>query len=40
MSEHRLGDYLDHIQKAAQDACSFVEGLPQQLPLVPRETED
>jgi len=27
MSEHRLPDYLDHMQQAATDACSFVEGL-------------
>ncbi|MDP2416894.1 MAG: DUF86 domain-containing protein [Hydrogenophaga sp.] len=28
MSEnHRLPDYLDHIQQAAADACNFVEGL-------------
>lgn len=27
MSEHRLPDYLDHIQQAATDACDFVEGL-------------
>jgi hypothetical protein len=27
MSEHRLHDYLDHIQQAATDACGFVEGL-------------
>lgn len=27
MSENRLPDYLDHIQQAAIDACSFVEGL-------------
>jgi len=27
MSEDRLPDYLDHIQQAATDACSFVEGL-------------
>ena len=27
MSENRLSDYLDHIQQAATDACSFVEGL-------------
>lgn len=27
MSENRLSDYLDHIQKAATDACTFVEGL-------------
>ena len=25
--EHRLSDYLDHIQRAATDARSFVEGL-------------
>lgn len=27
MSKNRLLDYLDHIQQAAFDACSFVEGL-------------
>lgn len=27
MSENRLPDYLDHIQQAAADACSFVEGM-------------
>ena len=27
MSESRLTDYLDHMQQAATDACSFVEGL-------------
>jgi hypothetical protein len=27
MSEHRLPDYLDHIQQAATDACGFIEGL-------------
>lgn len=27
MSENRLPDYIDHIQQAAVDACSFVEGL-------------
>lgn len=27
MSENRLTDYLDHMQQAATDACSFVEGL-------------
>ena len=26
MSEHRLADYLGHMQQAAKDACSFVEG--------------
>ncbi len=27
MNELRLDDYLDHLQQAATDACSFVEGL-------------
>ncbi len=27
MSGNRLPDYLEHIQQAATDACSFVEGL-------------
>jgi uncharacterized protein with HEPN domain len=27
MREKRLLDYLDHIQQAATDVCSFVEGL-------------
>ena len=27
MSQHRLADYLDHIHRAATDACSFVEGV-------------
>ncbi len=26
MSEHRLADYLEHMQQAAVDACSFIEG--------------
>ena len=27
MSQNRLPDYLDHIQQAATDACSFVDGM-------------
>lgn len=27
MNENRLPDYLDHIQQAAADVCSFVDGL-------------
>ena len=27
MTENRLLDYIDHLQQAAADACSFVEGL-------------
>ena len=27
MSENRLSDYLEHMQQAATDACSFVDGM-------------
>lgn len=27
MNKHRLADYLDHMQQAANDACTFVKGL-------------
>ena len=27
MNENRLSDYLDHMQQAAMDACSFIDGL-------------
>jgi len=27
MTESRLLDYLDHIQQAAADACSFIDGM-------------
>ncbi len=27
MNENRLSDYIDHMQQAATDACSFVEGM-------------
>jgi uncharacterized protein with HEPN domain len=27
MNENRLSDYIDHIQEAAADVCSFVQGL-------------
>ena len=27
MIENRLSDYLEHMQQAATDACSFLEGL-------------
>jgi uncharacterized protein with HEPN domain len=26
MKENRLSDYLDHMQQAATDSCSFVNG--------------
>jgi len=27
MNENRLPGYLDHMRQAAEDACSFVDGL-------------
>ena len=27
MTENRLADYLDHMHRAARDACGFVEGI-------------
>lgn len=27
MNDNRLDDYLEHMQKAASDACAFLEGL-------------
>jgi uncharacterized protein with HEPN domain len=39
MSENRLPDYLDHIQQAATDARSFVQGLGKADFLVDRRTQ-
>ncbi|HNS58535.1 MAG TPA: DUF86 domain-containing protein [Nitrosomonas europaea] len=39
MSESRLLDYLDHIQQAATDACSFVEGLAKEDFLENKQTQ-
>lgn len=39
MSENRLPDYLDHMQQAAADACSFVEGLDKDDFLVDKRTQ-
>ena len=39
MSENRLADYLDHIQQAATDACSFVEGLTKEEFLADKRTQ-
>ncbi|MFT3930868.1 MAG: DUF86 domain-containing protein [Spongiibacteraceae bacterium] len=27
MNQSRLGDYLEHMQQAATDACAFIEGM-------------
>ncbi|WP_075790632.1 HepT-like ribonuclease domain-containing protein [Massilia putida] len=39
MSENRLPDYLDHIQQAATDARSFVDGLAKADFLVDKRTQ-
>lgn len=39
MSENRLPDYLDHIQQAATDACSFVEGMAKDNFLADKRTQ-
>lgn len=39
MSENRLPDYLDHMQQAAADACSFVEGLTKDKFLADKRTQ-
>lgn len=39
MNENRLPDYLDHMQQAATDACSFVDGLDKADFLVDKRTQ-
>ena len=39
MSENRLPDYIDHIQQAAADVCSFVEGLAKEDFLTDKRTQ-
>lgn len=39
MTENRLPDYLGHMQQAAMDACSFVEGLTKDDFLVDKRTQ-
>lgn len=39
MNENRLPDYLDHIQQAATDARSFVEGLDKEDFLADKRTQ-
>ncbi|WP_035055730.1 HepT-like ribonuclease domain-containing protein [Andreprevotia chitinilytica] len=39
MSESRLPDYLDHMQQAATDACSFVDGLDKDAFLQDKRTQ-
>lgn len=39
MSRNRLADYLDHIQQAATDACSFVDGLSKEDFLADKRTQ-
>lgn len=39
MSENRLADYLHHMQQAAAEACSFVQGLSRDEFLVDKRTQ-
>jgi uncharacterized protein with HEPN domain len=39
MTENRLADYLDHMRRAAQDACDFAEGIAKDAFLADRRTQ-
>lgn len=39
MSGNRLPDYLEHMQQAASDACSFVEGIEKDAFLAGKRTQ-
>lgn len=39
MKDNRLPDYLDHMQQAASDACSFLEGLSKNIFLEDKRTQ-
>jgi len=39
MSDARLADYLEHMEHAAQDACTFVQGLDKGAFLQDRKTQ-
>ena len=39
MSLNHLADYLDHMQQAAKDACSFVEGMDKDAFLEDKRTQ-
>ncbi len=39
MNENRLSDYLEHMQRAASDACGFVEGMTKQAFLADKRTQ-
>jgi uncharacterized protein with HEPN domain len=39
MTANRLPDYLDHMQRAAEDACGFVEGLGKEEFLADKRTQ-
>lgn len=40
MNESRLSDYLNHIQQAASDACSFIDGLSKNDFLADKRTQN
>jgi len=39
MTDGRLSDYLDHMEQAATDACTFVSGLAKEDFLADRRTQ-
>lgn len=39
MNQNRLGDYLEHIEQAATDACTFVEGMDKEDFLADKRTQ-
>ena len=39
MSENRLSDYLTHLQQAASDACSYIDGLSKAVFLADKRTQ-
>ena len=38
-ADHRLSDYLDHMQQAATDACDFVAGMSKEEFLADKKTQ-
>ncbi|QCR38486.1 DUF86 domain-containing protein [Nissabacter sp. SGAir0207] len=39
MNEHRLPDYLDHMEQAANDACNFITGMTKDAFLEDKRTQ-
>ena len=39
MTEHRLGEYLDQMAEATQQACSYIEGMTKEAFLADKKTQ-